>query len=103
MPQLVWLVSGCSSGFGEQFVHSILARGDQVIATGRQLDKLKPLETAGAAILQLDITASQQSINNTISKAESIYGRIDVLVNNAAYIAVGNWESLEYAQPHPYP
>ncbi|KFZ17847.1 hypothetical protein V502_04380 [Pseudogymnoascus sp. VKM F-4520 (FW-2644)] len=96
MPELVWLISGCSSGFGEQFVHSILARGDQVIATGRQLEKLKPLETAGAAILQLDITASQQSISNTISIAKAIYGRIDVLVNNAAYIAVGNWESLEY-------
>lgn len=95
MSQLVWLVTGCSSGFGEQFVHSILARGDKVIATGRKLEKLKHLEQAGAAILQLDITDSQQSIRDTIAKAIDIYGRVDVLVNNASYVAIGFWEDLE--------
>jgi len=96
MPQLVWLVTGCSSGFGEQFVYSILARGDRVIATGRKLEKLKQLELAGAAILQLDITDSQQSIRDTIASAINIYGKIDVLVNNASYISIGTWEDLEY-------
>ncbi|KAF2257654.1 NAD(P)-binding protein [Lojkania enalia] len=96
MPQLVWLVTGCSSGFGEQFVHSILARGDKVIATARALEKISHLEQAGAAVLQLDITASQQSIRNTILRALAIYGKIDLLINNAAYIAVGTWEDLEY-------
>jgi NADP-dependent 3-hydroxy acid dehydrogenase YdfG len=95
MPQLVWLITGCSSGFGEQFVHSILARGDKVIATGRKLEKLQHLEPAGAAILQLDITDSQQSIRDTTTKAISIYGKIDVLVNNASYVQIGTWEDLE--------
>lgn len=97
MTQLVWLVTGCSSGFGEQFVHSILARGDKVIATARKLETLKGLEQAGAATLQLDITDSQQSIVDTIARAIHIYGRIDVLVNNASYIQIGTWEDLEYA------
>ena len=96
MSQLVWLVTGCSSGFGEQFVHSILARGDQVIATGRRLERLKHLEGIGAAILRLDVTDSQQTIRDIISKAISIYGRIDVLLNNAGHIQTGIWEDLEY-------
>lgn len=96
MAPLVWLVTGCSSGFGEQYVHGILARGDKVIATARNVDKIKHLENAGAATLRLDITDSQQSIRDTVLKALSIYGRIDVLVNNAAYIAIGTWEDLEY-------
>lgn len=96
MAQLVWLVTGCSSGFGMQFVHSILARGDRVIATARNLEKIEQLKQVGAAVLQLDLTDSQQNIRETVSRAINIYGRIDVLVNNAAYIAVGNWEDLEY-------
>ena len=96
MTQLVWLITGCSSGFGEQFVRGILSRGDLVIATARKLEKLQHLKQAGASILQLDITDNQQSIRNTIAKAISVYGRVDVLVNNAAYIAIGVWEDLEY-------
>lgn len=96
MPQLVWLVTGCSSGFGEQFVRGIQARGDKVIATARNLNKLQHLAESGVETIQLDITDSQASINDTMSKALSIYGRIDVLVNNAAFIQVGTLEDLEY-------
>jgi len=95
MTQLVWLITGCSSGFGERFVHRILSRGDQVIATGRKLDRLKHLEQAGAAILRLDVTDSQEDVNKIMATAITIHGRIDVLVNNAAYITTGAWEDLE--------
>ena len=93
-PQLVWLITGCSSGFGEQFVHSIVARGDRVIATGRNLSRLQHLWNIGASILQLDVTDSQEIIDGKIAEAISIHGRIDVLVNNAAFIQVGTWEDL---------
>jgi NADP-dependent 3-hydroxy acid dehydrogenase YdfG len=103
MSSFIWLVTGCSpGGFGEYFVHSILARGDKVIATARNLEKIKHFEKAGAVTLQLDVTDSQQNIEATIAKAVSIYGRIDVLVNNAAYIAIGTWEDLEYVGPEHY-
>ena len=101
MSHLVWLVTGCSSGFGEQFVHSILERGDKVIATGRKLEQLKHLEAKGAATLQLDITSAQETIRNIVSKALGIYGRIDVLINNASYVSIGMWEDLEYMHCHP--
>jgi hypothetical protein len=96
MPQLTWLITGCSSGFGEQFVHSILARGDQVIATGRNKNKILHLESAGASILDLDITSPQNTLNEIVAKAISIYGKIDVLLNNAAYVSTGTLEDLEY-------
>ena len=96
MSQLVWLITGCSSGFGEQFTHSILARGDKVIATARNVSKIKQLEDMGAAALQLDIADNQATINDTIARATRIYGRIDILINNASYISIGTWEDLEY-------
>ncbi|KAH8777082.1 hypothetical protein F5882DRAFT_330538 [Hyaloscypha sp. PMI_1271] len=94
MPQLTWLITGCSSGFGGQFVRSILARGDHVIATGRDILKLQNLKEAGASILQLDITSTQQAINETVAQAISIYGKVDVLLNNAGYVSTGIFEDL---------
>jgi NAD(P)-dependent dehydrogenase (short-subunit alcohol dehydrogenase family) len=96
MAPLVWLVTGCSSGFGNHFVHSILARGDKVVATARDLSKIQQLEQLGVPRFQLDITDSQSVINATIAEILAEYGRIDVLVNNAAYIAIGTWEDLSY-------
>jgi len=96
MEQRVWLITGCSSGFGETFVRQILGRGDKVIATGRKLEKLQHLQPLGAAILELDVTDTQQNLEAIVSEAIGIYGRIDVLVNNAAYITTGSWEDLEY-------
>ena len=95
MTQLTWLITGCSSGFGQEFVSQILARGDRVVATGRHLEKLRTLEQVGAAILELDVTDKQPSINNVIDKAVNLYGHIDVLVNNAGFVTSGSWEDLE--------
>jgi NADP-dependent 3-hydroxy acid dehydrogenase YdfG len=66
MAPLVWLVTGCTSGFGEQ---SILARGDKAIATGRNAPRMKHLEKAGAAVLHLDVTEPQDVIDATIKEA----------------------------------
>jgi len=99
MPQLTWFITGCSSGFGEQFVQSILARGDNVIATARNLEKLQGIKQAGASILQLDITSSPSTISKTVAKAISIHGKIDVLLNNAGYVAAGGFEDLKYVAP----
>ncbi|MCJ1432022.1 hypothetical protein MMC27_001378 [Xylographa pallens] len=97
MPQLTWLVTGCSSGFGEHFVHTILARGDRVIATARRANEcLQHFREAGVPILDLDIAASQAELDAKIREALSIYGEIDVLVNNAGYIELGLVEDVSH-------
>ncbi|KAG4441232.1 hypothetical protein IFR05_003280 [Cadophora sp. M221] len=95
MPPSVWLVTGCSSGFGTAFVHEILSRGDKVIATGRNAStKLAHLKNTGAAILDLDVTAPQGEIDGKIRQAVDVYGQIDVLVNNAGYVQLGFVEGM---------
>ncbi len=97
MGQLTWLVTGCSSGFGEHFVHSILSRGDRVIASGRQASsRLQHLKAVGAAVLDLDVSISQAGLDQKVAEALNIYGAIDVLVNNAGYIESGAVEELTY-------
>ncbi|TFK20040.1 short chain dehydrogenase [Coprinopsis marcescibilis] len=89
--ELVWLITGTSSGFGRQFVLEALSRGDKVIATAREtsLSKLEDLKEKGAAILALDVQSSLDDLHKIAAEAVKIYGRIDVLVNNAGYILVG--------------
>ncbi|KAK0638587.1 hypothetical protein B0T16DRAFT_421386 [Cercophora newfieldiana] len=95
MAQLVWLITGCSSGFGSAFVSEILTRGDLVIATSRNVDKIAHLSQSGVTLLQLDVSNSQESLDKTVAAALEVYGRIDVLVNNAGYIATGSWEDVK--------
>jgi NAD(P)-dependent dehydrogenase (short-subunit alcohol dehydrogenase family) len=84
-------------------VEQILARGARVIATARRAESIEDLRRSGAAVLQLDVTSDQDKLNQTMAKAIAIYGHIDVLVNNAAYIAVGAWENVPLVIRPPFP
>jgi NAD(P)-dependent dehydrogenase (short-subunit alcohol dehydrogenase family) len=62
-----------------------LSHGGKVIATARKVDKISQLKNAGAEILQMDVTSAQSELDAKVAKAISIFGRIDVLVSNAAF------------------
>src|ERR1039457_3769121 len=83
----VWSVTGCSSGFGREFVRSALAHGFRVVATARDPKKLDDIIAGhkGKAIgLPLDVTNAEE-IKRAVSGAERVFGRIDVPINNAGY------------------
>ncbi|TVY41001.1 putative oxidoreductase [Lachnellula occidentalis] len=97
MPQLTWLITGCTSGFGVLLAEIALGRGDRVIATARGgLERLTGLKQAGAAVLELDVISPQAELDKIVEKAIKIYGGIDVLVNNAAYIDAALVETLSH-------
>lgn len=96
MAKQTWLITGCSSGFGAMFVRQLTAQGDQVIATGRNAERrLAHLKDTGAAILDLDVTAPQATLEQKFKEAWDIYGTVDVLVNNAGYIQCGALEEIK--------
>lgn len=101
MVQQVWLVTGCSTGFGEQFVKTILQRGDKAIATARKIDSIQHLADLGASTLQLDVTASQAELDEKIKQAIPFYGHINVVVHNAGYGELGALEDLTYLRNPP--
>ncbi|KAF8574246.1 short-chain oxidoreductase [Ramaria rubella] len=90
--QLIWLITGTSTGFGRDLTLAALKRGDKVVATARNLSKIEDLQKEGATILELDVTSSLENIHTVVKKAIDLQGRVDVVVNNAAYIAVGALE-----------
>lgn len=94
-----WLITGCSSGFGLGIAQVALRAGHSVIATSRNPNKTQDTISAITSKtkdkwLALDVTASQDSITKTIAEAESVFGPIDILVNNAAYAVLGAAEEV---------
>ncbi|KPM43012.1 hypothetical protein AK830_g3538 [Neonectria ditissima] len=82
-------------GFGQSLVPAVLARGDKVIATARQVSDLSHLEGVNnVEIIQLDVTASREVLCEKVEEARNKFGTIDVLVNNAGYVCSGVWEEL---------
>lgn len=86
-------ITGTSSGLGKAAVHLFHAKGWKVIATMRNPNKEKDfVGMAGVTVLPLDITNPEQ-IKTTVATAIAL-GDIDVVLNNAAYGAIGPLESV---------
>ncbi|MES2076014.1 MAG: SDR family oxidoreductase [Pseudomonadota bacterium] len=93
----VWFVTGAGSGIGAGTVNAVLAAGDSVVATGRNVEKLRGAFRGAAEdkleILRLDVADEAQALR-AVDRAVQKFGRIDVVLNNAGYCLVGNFEEL---------
>jgi NAD(P)-dependent dehydrogenase (short-subunit alcohol dehydrogenase family) len=95
-----WLVTGTSSGLGRVMTERLLDRGDRVAATVRHEDALADLQQKhreSLRVMRLDLTDSD-GIRAAVDQAFRHFGRIDVVVSNAAYGLVGAAEELTDAQ-----
>ena len=91
----VWLVTRAGRGVGVGIAKAALAAGHNVVATGRNSDKVAEAfgHPANLLMLKLDITKpadAESAIKGSVDK----FGRIDVLVNNAANFCAGFFEEL---------
>jgi NAD(P)-dependent dehydrogenase (short-subunit alcohol dehydrogenase family) len=81
----VWLITGCSTGFGRELARAVLRHGQRVVATARHPHTLDEFSAhPDALVAALDVT-SPWHISDVVRQAEAQFGRIDVLVNNAGY------------------
>jgi len=83
----VWLITGCSTGFGRELAKLVLERGWRAVVTARDASKVADIaEGHGerALVVPLDVTKRDQ-IDAAVARATEHFGRIDVLVNNAGY------------------
>lgn len=91
----VWFITGAGRGMGVDFAKAALAAGYQVVATGRNTDKVaKALgDHENLLIVKLDITDPLDA-ETAVKLAVDRFGRIDVLVNNAGSFYGGFFEEL---------
>ncbi len=83
----VWLITGCSSGFGRELAKLVLARGWRAVVTARDPSKVADIAEGfddRALVMPLDVTRRAQ-IDEVVAATKRRFGRIDALVNNAGY------------------
>jgi NAD(P)-dependent dehydrogenase (short-subunit alcohol dehydrogenase family) len=91
----VWFITGAGRGMGVDIAKAALAAGHQVVATGRNTEKVADAlgSSGNLLIVKLDITKPDDA-ESAVKAAVDTFGRIDVLVNNAANFYAGFFEEL---------
>ncbi|WP_232494583.1 oxidoreductase [Novosphingobium kaempferiae] len=96
-----WLITGCSSGFGQRLALAAARRGERVIATARNVETIAHLAEpfdGRMLTLPLDVT-DPAAARAVVAQAVDAFGGFDVLVNNAGYALFG---AIEEATPDEY-
>ncbi|GAA5039546.1 SDR family NAD(P)-dependent oxidoreductase [Streptomyces krungchingensis] len=96
----VFIITGAGRGMGADIARRALEAGHQVVATGRRPDKV--LEALGGEqdnllAIALDVTDPGDA-EKAVQAAVDRFGRIDVLINNAANTYGGFFETISDAQ-----
>jgi len=90
-----WFITGAGRGMGVEFAKAALAAGHHVVATGRDPETVAKAvgEHENLLVARLDIT-DPQSAEQAVRAAVECFGRVDVLVNNAANFYGGFFKQL---------
>jgi NAD(P)-dependent dehydrogenase (short-subunit alcohol dehydrogenase family) len=95
-----WFVTGSASGLGAEITRAALLAGHQVVATDRDLERLKGAfdqDDDNILVHALDISDAAQ-IASAVEAAVKRFGRIDVLVNNAGFGQFGPFETNTHSE-----
>ena len=95
MSKKVWLITGAGRGMGVEFARAALASGHSVVASGRDRERVSKVLGTSSDLLAvtLDVTSAADA-EAAVRAAVDRFGRIDVLVNNAASFYAGYFEEL---------
>ncbi len=93
----VWLITGCSTGFGRALAKGALERGYKVGVAARNTRDVEDLVSGypqTALPVQLDVTKGEE-IRSAVAQVTKHFGGIDVLVNNAG---IGYFGAIEESE-----
>jgi NAD(P)-dependent dehydrogenase (short-subunit alcohol dehydrogenase family) len=86
----VWLITGSSRGLGRALAEAVVASGDELVATARNVESLAGLGGEHFALDVTDADAARAAVEFAVER----FGRLDVVVNNAGYAALGSIEDM---------
>ena len=93
----VVVITGASSGLGEAAARRLAADGAKLVLGARRRDRLEALATELSlppeAVVQTDVTHREQ-VEALVQRAIDLYGRVDVMLNNAGLMPQSLLERL---------
>ena len=96
----VILITGASSGFGEDAARLFAKEGCKVVLAARRLEKLQVLaadiQNQGGEAFAIPVDLNERAeIKLMVQTALDLYGKIDLLFNNAGFGGVNWFEKLQ--------
>lgn len=91
----VVIITGASSGVGEAAARAFARSGATVVLAARSAQKIQKLAKALKGLAVRTDVSRTEDLQALVAKTVKAYGRIDVLVNNAAANARGRFDTLD--------
>ncbi|RLC44619.1 MAG: hypothetical protein DRH57_09000 [Candidatus Cloacimonadota bacterium] len=94
------VITGASSGLGEELTRRFAAEGNQVCALARSVDKLETLKNEypeNIHVFQTDIS-SDDDVEKSFKAIEKQFTSIDLLVNNAGFVGGGEVDKVDWSK-----
>ncbi|WDE10375.1 SDR family oxidoreductase [Thalassomonas haliotis] len=96
MKKLV-VITGASSGIGEALAKEMSTRGHPLLLIARRLERLEALDLPHCICAKVDVT-DQTSFQLAVDDAVQQYGPVDLLVNNAGVMLLGQIDNQSAAE-----
>lgn len=96
MKKLV-VITGASAGIGKEIAKNFSKNGHPVLLLARRLDKMEDLKLDNSICKSVDVTDIEK-VKEAIIEAESIYGKVDCLVNCAGVMLLGKSEEQSFEE-----
>jgi len=88
------VITGASSGFGLEMAKTFSAKGYPLLLLARRIKPMEKLNLPNTIYKQVDVT-DKLEFELAVREAESLYGKTDLLVNNAGVMLLGNLEQQD--------
>lgn len=82
MPKPLVVITGASSGIGEEVARTFAREGHPLLLMARRIDRLKALNLPGCICAKVDVT-DLEGFRAAMDRAQERFGHVDCLVSNA--------------------
>lgn len=83
------VITGASSGFGLAMAKMFAKDGYPLLLLARRMEKMEALKLPNTICKKVDVT-DKEAFQKAVKEAEMLYGEVDLLVNNAGVMLLGN-------------
>ncbi|MGO3708114.1 MAG: SDR family oxidoreductase [Mesonia hippocampi] len=83
------VITGASSGFGLELAKEFAKDGYPLLLLARRIEKMEALNLPNTLCKKVDVT-NKEAFEKAIREAEAVYGKTDLIVNNAGVMLLGD-------------